>query len=104
MGFGPLYGDLFRFFVRSDQLTFVDIDGARVLSNVAGIVNSTRKLLEITFLDRLQRSNTDLGGRRDGLERNSSLSAFRGRDYEKTGIVHPNIYWRNVNVEAKQPV
>jgi hypothetical protein len=52
-----------------EQFGFIEFDGLRVLADVAGVVDSAWKFLELAFFNRLQRSNADFGALSDLLER-----------------------------------
>src|SRR5436305_3443722 len=53
---------------------FVVVDGARVLSNVAGIVDATRKFAEVSVFDGFETPQADFGSFGDLLKRNATVS------------------------------
>ena len=67
---------------------FVVVDGARVLANVAGIVDSAGKFAEVSMFDGFETAQTDFGRFGDLLKRNATVSANRGEPEDGLFVVH----------------
>ena len=59
--------------IESEQIGFVESDGAGVLPDVAGIVDSAGQFAEIARFDGVQMAHAESGGRGNGLQADALL-------------------------------
>src|SRR5260370_10573648 len=85
---GRVFGAGHFALVEGNQGAFIVVDGARVLSDIAGVVNASRQFTEITLLDGFEGAYADFGGLGDLLERDASIAANRGQTQDAFFLFH----------------
>src|ERR1035441_10231781 len=74
--------------VEGEQGALVVFNGARVLADIAGVVNSAGQFAEIALFDGFEGAHANLGGFGDLLQRNPTIAANRGQTKDAFFLFH----------------